>query len=427
MLLPVRLETPAPIQIDVIAGIENVKDITLQEIASDISYVKLEDHPCLRQLLNVSMIDDYFLINTIDGVYLFGLDGKFVRQFINNQTDFQEQPLSDGSGRIFRGFSYLDGIANSWYSSNKMQLKSFSYYTDGSNSSRRAGYKIDNIAEISVKDNKEIPQISSIYEKSVPLSWSIASERFSFESSDIPVGFGDDFIATFYYLTPVGIELITFNNEGDTLCRFPIFSSMKNLGFTPHNPPAEMHYYYHDRYTFRHLYNDTVFRILSPNIIQSAYILNFGKYSLTFDAAFHRPNELKDYMMCSVLCEDDQYLYLRFNHGFDSPKNREEDIVKFWWGLYQKSTGNFSVLPVNSSKPNDKGINNDIDGGMPFWPESVDNQGRRIALKSGKLIRNMLTDKWFENSKASSPEKKELLEQFVKTLTDTDNVIIIVK
>ena len=43
--LPVRLETPAPIRIDIVAGMQNVKDITLREIASDITYVKLEDIP----------------------------------------------------------------------------------------------------------------------------------------------------------------------------------------------------------------------------------------------------------------------------------------------------------------------------------------------------------------------------------------------
>jgi len=167
-------------------------------------------------------------------------------------------------------------------------------------------------------------------------------------------------------------------------------------------------------------------------VIQPAYIIDFGKYSLIPEVVIQRINNLQNYITCSALCEDDQYLYIRFNIGLYGwgPNNRRADNLKFYWGLYNKATGSFSVLPFNSNLPvygNEEGMTNDIDGGMRFWPQSIDSQGRKIALMSGKVIRETLTDQWLSNSRASSPEKKEALRQFVKTLTDNDQVVVVVE
>ena len=430
---PVRMKTPAPIRIDIVAGMQHVKDITLSEIASDISYVKLEDIPGIRLpgsstsfISSVTMIDDHFLVNSMDGVYIFDKYGKFTKKLIDNHTE----KITSAKYPDSYGVSEFDGVVNTWYNPNKQQLMSQSrFFGQSSNFSANrpgAGFFIVDMNKIVIDNrNEEIHKVESIFEKSVPLFGSTAG----IIGSDSSVGFGDGFIAA-HYNTPTGMECITFGNYGDTLCRFPIFSHTTNLKRGGFGLPDEMHYYYNDHYTFRYLYNDTIFRILSPNVIQPAYIIDFGKYSLMPNAAIQRTNDLQDNIICSSLSEDNQYVYLRFHQGADNPNNRTANKVKFWWGLYHKASGSFSVLPFNSSLPvrgNEEGITNDIDGGMQFWAQSIDSQGRKIALMSGKLIRETLTDQWLNHSKASSPEKKESLRQFVKTLTDNDQVIVVVK
>ena len=456
-LFPVRIDTPAPKHIDIVAGIENVKEITLADIASDISYVKLEDHPDLQfSILSISIIDNYFLVSSIDGLFIFGLDGKFVKQVFSNQHEsfFVQDEIT---GQIGSGFYAFDGIMSAWYSPNEKIIKSFSrgtgYGTGGL--SNRSGFKIieptaftiDYPAEIALEMMKRV----EIIKNPVPNRFSTSTAKMisvgfglnsAIESSVLlsgsasnreAIGFGDGFVVA-HYNNPsgIGMECVTFANNGDTLCRFPITAD-RNVwrpGQGGPSPPPEMHYYYNVLYTFRYLYNDTVFRIASPNVIQPVYVIDFGKYRIFPEVVIPRTGELKGYMMCSSMLEDDYYVYLRFNEGFDSGNNQRDGIVKFWWGLFHKDNEIFSVLPVNSNTSSFNGITNDLDGGMPFWPQHIDGQGRKIAVLQGYDIyqmKNTLTDQWFENSEALFPEKKEDLKQFVKSLNVTDKVIVVVK
>jgi hypothetical protein len=356
-------------------------------------------------------------VRGFDGLFLFDFDGKFVRQVIGNNHNAQyPRP-----GRRVYMWNEFDGVTDSWYNPVTRQLMCFSMSYDGETFRQpNTGFAV---MELNQNSSNEIPSIGSS-EKYIPLSgtenWGVSGKS--------PLGFGNGF-AAIHYEMPNGKECITFGIHGDTLCRFPIHSEIErpwkdNSRF---GPPAEAHYYYNNTYTFRYLFNDTVFRIPSPNVIQPAYIFDFGKYRLTPQAVWERHNELMDYMICEALCEDNQYVYVRFCRGFNSPNNREKGTVKFWWGLYHKSTGSFSVLPINTSDPDKGGITNDLDGGMPFWPQSVDAQGRKIALTRGETIRETLTDDWFARSKAADPEKKEQLRKMVNTLTDDDWIVTVAR
>ncbi len=416
---PVRQKNPPPIRIDFVEGINHVKETPLSEIASEILHVKLEYQTWMQfPISDISLTDEGFLVRgRLDGFSLFDFDGKFIRQIISTKHNAHfPRP-----GRKIFTWDEFEGVTDGWYNPATHQLMCFAMSYDGKTFRQpNTGFAIVEMNQISTG---EIPSIG-LSEKQIPLS----GLGITHLSEKMPLGFGNGF-AVIHFETPSGKECITFGLYGDTLCRFPIHSEIERpyKDKSANIPPAEAHYYYNNTYTFRYLYNDTVFRIPAPNVIQPAYIFDFGKYRLTPQAVFERPNELMDYMMCSAVCEDNQYIYVRFCKGLNSPNNREKGKVKFWWGLYHKSSGRFSVLPINTSDPDKGGITNDLDGGMPFWPQSVDAQGRKIALTRGEVIRKTLTNDWFARSKAADPEKKDQLKRMVNTLTDDDWVVTVVR
>lgn len=276
------------------------------------------------------------------------------------------------------------------------------------------------INETLTDKEKEVLNGNDFFNKTISISGSSANS-YALSGDYNPIGFGNGFTVA-HYDRPFGKECITFGNNGDTLCIFPMFSETSDLkpkGSAIPFPLKEMHYYYNEQYTFRYLYNDTVYKIQSPNIIHPVYVIDFGQHKLTPEAWIKQSEELQNCIILRDMCEDEKYLYLYFHKGYDNHKNSNE--IKYWRGLYNKATGNFFVLPDNSY------IINDIDGGMSFFPKSIDSQGRKMAFYRGKTIKKTLTAEYFENTKASNPNKKESLKQFVKTLSDDDMVIMVVK
>jgi hypothetical protein len=73
-----------------------------------------------------------------------------------------------------------------------------------------------------------------------------------------------------------------------------------------------------------------------------------------------------------------------------------------------------------------EGIVNDIDGGMPFWPEFITQQGEMMKLVSGKILKDYISSPSFKKSDISD-EKRQKQISMVAGLRNTNMVIIIVK
>jgi hypothetical protein len=78
----------------------------------------------------------------------------------------------------------------------------------------------------------------------------------------------------------------------------------------------------------------------------------------------------------------------------------------------------YTFLPV--------GIVNDIDGGMPFWPDIITPQGEMMKLVSGKVIKDYVNSAEFKEANISD-DNRQKLNSMVSGLKNTDMVIIIVK
>jgi len=77
---------------------------------------------------------------------------------------------------------------------------------------------------------------------------------------------------------------------------------------------------------------------------------------------------------------------------------------------------NITLPLVSGRNPAEKGIENDIDGGLPFWPHQVGSQGEKYMYASGENMKNRLPK-----------ETTEKLKQFMQSVEDDDQTIVIVK
>jgi hypothetical protein len=73
-----------------------------------------------------------------------------------------------------------------------------------------------------------------------------------------------------------------------------------------------------------------------------------------------------------------------------------------------------------------EGIINDLDGGMPFWPEFITPQGEMMKLASGKNIKDYLNSESFTKGPATSDQRRKQIS-LANGLKDRDMIIIIIK
>jgi hypothetical protein len=137
------------------------------------------------------------------------------------------------------------------------------------------------------------------------------------------------------------------------------------------------------------------------------------------------PNfDLSDKLMINSLQETNEYLFIRYTQNYDCPATRKKNAVKFYYALFDKKDGKLYHQPGSTSLP--EGLTNDLDGGMPFWPDFVTPQGEMMKLVSGRVLKDYFSSSEFKQT-AVSEEKRQKLISMASGLRPTDMVVVIVK
>ena len=387
-----------PIRIDILKGIDNVHEITLNQIAEDVIYVNIGEH---RFGPSVQLTPHGILASSFDGVWLYAADGQLIREIYKNICEYQPvgiQGVMLKTGDKFKGVQFVQYNEKD----DRLWVK---YVDDDLHKGNYQGFLgyIDMNKRLDVSFNEIQP------DPIIPVA--------TLEKGGI--GYTEDFAIQ----RPLDIWkniLITSTFRGDTLCCFEIgFDSIRNEIFRrARNADSQSQYYFHGLYTFKPPQNDTLFRLTAANTLKPEYILPTSRGPLSGDESYDQI-----YIVQSVR-EDERYLYITFTVR----KFQESNKRRQWYGLYNKNTGEFFTLPVLSdSRFYENGITNNLDGGLPFWPQSFGVNGEKWMYMQGKEMKTLLTDKWFAQSKALKPEKKASLMQFLQTVKENDYIVIMIK
>jgi hypothetical protein len=191
------------------------------------------------------------------------------------------------------------------------------------------------------------------------------------------------------------------------------------------SPYEQLGFYYPciDRIHFFRGVCDTVYEYNPASYNFEPYVcFNFGKHRSAHNA--HWSNENKDVIKVIMLSENNQYIFIDFETTNASPEPFEKLVWRNGWikitdksvyAVYDKTNAIFYFLyqPI----PGMKGLKNNVDNGMPFWPRNISSNNEFIDCRQAfKFLE--CADKLLDPG--------ELVVNLMKDMNEDDNPIIII-
>jgi len=218
--------------------------------------------------------------------------------------------------------------------------------------------------------------------------------------------------------------LFTFDLKGDTLCRFPNYNSTPEVTENPLIAPLTNIYYHNNHLNVRQSLNDTVYRVISPNRLVPAYVLNFGNYKVDIKTVLN--DEQSEKLHPSIWREADSYILFVYTLNRNTPNNRRDGKVMFFYSYYDKSSRQFYHFSEGIATPeNQFFMENPIPDALPFilsHAEIEDNQ-LRVSYNKRRL------DEIINNAAFPSlpPEQQNKLKTMRDELEDNEILIMILE
>ena len=421
--------TRPPVKLKLLEAGKNTFDFKLSDLASSVSYVKLETPPD-----TILIYDPFYnrtsLISAIkvaDGQIIF--QGLFGITRFNMQGQYQETIWKNERGIDIRGkmvgWSLMDffGVMPNTPIS-ILNGNIFYIFTNGNNGTGQfMKYKPESTIYISSQSQKEVPGLSSARGDTLLIAQNQPMDRFH-----LIYGVGSDTWAGVnqkWNAGKTGSLLVTYNSSGDTICQFTDFDRVVNFKQAQYKYPIEFTSYYYDGLlTIKQEFNDTVFRLIPPNRLLPAYIIDFGEFKVDYMSGLDPNSDISEKFMLNSMYETSDFILIRYTQNNDSPDNRNKNSVKFFNVLFDKKQLKLYHQKGFSKEP--EGIINDIDGGMPFWPDYITPQGEMIKLVSGQILRDYINSSRFKESTISEGNRKKLIS-IGEELKPSDMVVICVK
>jgi hypothetical protein len=419
-----------PVHIDIPGTVKNTREFKLSDVASSIRYVKLQtppdtallyDHFYYRPDLDSRIRSDgeQIIFEGMFGLTRFNMQGEYQETIWKNETGikFYGSKMVSFGGEDFFGVPFHIPVS---LSNGSLY---FSFQDGPAGTGQVMKYKSGTKKILSSQPKSEIPGLGIIPGDTLLNTDNNAQERF-----DLIYGTGSDTWAGIHNKWNAGTSgslMVTYNNKGDTLCKFTDYDRIENFKHTSYRRPVEQTGYYYDGIlTIKQEYNDTIFRLPTPDRLLPVYIIDFGEFKVNYMDGLNPDFDLSGKYMLNTIIETDNFLLIRYTANNDSPNNRKKNAVKFYNALFSKKEGKLYHLPGFTLSP--VGLENDLDGGNSFWPEFITPQGEMMKLVSGKAIKDYVTSPEFKkaNLTAENRQKQILLASGLKA---TDMIVIIVK
>lgn len=311
-----------PVTISFAKGIETEKEVLLSEIAREVRIVPLETKPeCLVAKVSkgmIQMIDHNLFIPCSEGLLQFTDNGKFIRSV-------SKRGQGPGEYSMIRFIAANDKLKQIYIMEHG---RIFSYTIDG----------------------------DYIGESKIPFCW-----QFTLLGDSAYVG---------YIYNNTGQKkdrLVVVDRQGETLNAFPQYDQ-----FTIANGRNYYLWGKYDRYVYsfkgdaycKEYYNDTVFTVTLQEL-QPRYILDLGKYKIPKERRFEvLEGKWLDYSepaqayLRPDFHETTSWVFLPYT-SWDV--TNEEELPRL--AIYDKKKG-------NCYKVKDNKIKNDMEGGLPFYPQT---------------------------------------------------------
>ena len=215
----------------------------------------------------------------------------------------------------------------------------------------------------------------------------------------------------------------SYDIKGDPLCRFMNYNPLpasKPKTYT--NPQSPKIYYNNDVLTVWQPYNDTIFRMTSAKDLVPVYTINLGDRKLDLETALYGKKDGK--LIPGTWLETEGFIYISCADGHDTPRNRDNNTVKFQYTVYDKKNKQTYSLP-DTCIPEEVLLNNSITGGLPLFASKTKCYKDKLYTSYSKRSLEQLIK---SSSFASLPtEQQEKIKQLKNDLSETDLLIMIIQ
>jgi hypothetical protein len=419
-----------PVKIDIMGTINNTRKLKLSDVASSIRYVKLQTPPDTLLLYDlffyrpdldskVRSDGEQIIFEGLFGLTRFNMQGEYQETIWKNKAGirFYGKSMASYGGKDFFGVPFHIPVS---LSNGNLY---FTFHDGPSGNGQVMKYKPGTDKKLTIQAQTEIPGHSII-----PGDTLLNTNQFSENQFSCIYGIGPNSWAGVnnkWNAGKSGSLLVTYNDKGDTLCQFTDFDRILNFTHTTYRTPVELSNYYFDGLlTIKQEYNDTVFRLIPPDRLLPVYIITFGDSKVNYMDGLNPDFDLSGKYLLKSLYETNDYLFIRYTQYYDNPLTRKKNAVKFYNALFDKKEGKLYHQPGFTLLPD--GLENDLDGGMPFWPDFITPQGEMMKLVSGRVLKDYINSDEFKKSSVSE-EKKQKQISIVSGLRPTDMVVVIVK
>lgn len=363
-----RIVNGGVVTLNVQAALKNIRPLTVSELGKlEVHRVGLEAIPMINRAGTLIPMKDGYLLNAVQGLYLLNKEFKLVRQLFQNEVEVSSGDMPFTSPK--------EMIYDVYYDSSSGQL-GCTFIKCDIDQKRRKEYVVTIPLEVLLASNAPIKPEALTSRLPIKLSGnSYAGMKDGFTTSALGMH-----------------SIYTFNQKGDTLCRFNVGkASDYESGGIPRTGERGNSYIYQNKTYFRMAYSNVLYHLEDASTLKAVYQLNFGALKQATKKDVSSTKNINDLFFVEDWLESDRYLFLLLAQGYNCPNGRKEGIVSLYTLLYDKQSKAFFSLPPSKSKevefPMPKA---DGTEGLVFFPNfAVD--GVLVMLLNGKELKKACT------------------------------------
>ena len=134
--------------------------------------------------------------------------------------------------------------------------------------------------------------------------------------------------------------------------------------------------------------------------------------------------DLTDKWLSYSLVEVRGFLFFIYTQNNVGPASLRDKSVRFYHTVFHKQEGIlYQCTDVSFEKT---GIENDLDGGYPFWPDISTPDDELVMRITGKQFRDYINSEEFKN-RSISKEQRDRQLSIANSISDQDQLLILVQ
>jgi len=432
-----------PLVIDIAGGLNNIRNLKLSDVASDIKYIRMEAVPDLNLPRDLKykyyLTESYIVALNLYGTHLFSKEGKFIRSIVKNELTGVEIDTKADRIKFWGDYTFKGGGTAVWargdnlfylYSNNITGQQYIMEYDCSQNQPApdtrfdpENQNKISGLGQIlfDLNHGNTTPPLPRKHQGIWSISPDLFYQRVGVFSPD-----RNTYIKNLRGKNMLGI----IGKQGDILATFAKLEQLKNYTKSlMRGTDRGTQYEKGGNFFFRSDFNDTIFQVIPPNRLLPVYVLNLGNYKVSKQEGVDPGVSLEGKIIPQDWADTKNYIFMTFTKdNYDCPNTRKSKSVKIYHSMFSKEKHQLFIIEGDPTDYTPQILKNDIDGGVPVWPQSfmVGKNGEILLSLKGSEVKSHVQTAHFQKSTAMA-DRKENLKQLAASVSDQDDILMIVE